>query len=118
MKRFTLDESSMPFNFFEAVGFSFDEIAIQAIQQKFTFLSRPECQDLFDNNYDLFSEEICELRDSAAIIDYCIGECEVDESSGTWGYLHFEVDNLEWVKNQLAAEALVLFNKAITHIKF
>ena len=117
MKRFTLDEASMPFNYFEEVGFIFDEIAIQAIQQKFPSMSRTECQKLFDDNYDLFSEGICELRDSAAINDYCIGDGEADEISGTWGYLHFEVDDLDRVNTQLAAESLALFNKTITHLK-
>jgi hypothetical protein len=111
MFRFTLDEASMPFNYFEEVGFSFDEIAVQAIQNKFTTLSESECQKIYEDNYDLFSEMCIELIYSKAITDYCIGEEDVDESSGTWGFLHFEIDSLERANELLKRDTEMLFEK-------
>ena len=54
MKEFTLAEDSLPFNFFEEIGFSFQEIVIECIKNKFTTFSHSECENIFEENYDLF----------------------------------------------------------------
>ena len=62
MIEFSLAEDSMPFNFFKEIGFSFEELAIDCIKTKFDTLSHSECEIIFQDNYDLFSEKIYELR--------------------------------------------------------
>jgi hypothetical protein len=117
MKEFTLDEDSMPFNYFDEVGFSFEDLAIKCIKKKHKYLSHSECENIFESNYDLFSEKMYELRHSDAINDYCIGEEEIDESSGTWGYFHYKIDDIEKVKNKLEAEALILLQEIVSDIE-
>lgn len=41
MKEFTLAEESPPFDFFKEIGFSFEDIAIECIINKFTKLTYP-----------------------------------------------------------------------------
>jgi hypothetical protein len=117
MIEFTLDEDSMPFNFFEEVDFSFDSIAIKCLNKKYPHLSESECEKIFDSHYDLFSEKMFELKDSEAILDYCIGEEEIDESSGTYGYFHFAIDDIDKVKIQLEREAQLLIEEIIESIE-
>jgi hypothetical protein len=117
MKEFTLAEDSLPFDFFEEIGFSFQEIAIECIQNKFTTLSHPECENIFEDNYDLFSEKMYELRDSEAISDYCIREEEIDESSGTWGYFHYEIEDIDKAKLKLEKEARELLEEVVNDLE-
>ena len=113
MIEFSLAEDSMPFNFFKEIGFSFEELAIDCIKTKFDTLSHSECEIIFEDNYDLFSEKIYELRDSDTINDYCIGEEEIDESSGTWGYFHYEVDDVKKARLKLQEEAKLLLEEVV-----
>ena len=116
MKEFTLAEDSLPFDFFEEIGFSFHEIAIECIKNKFTTLSLSECENIFEENYDLFSEKMYELRDSESISEYCVGEEEIDESSGTWGYFHYEIDDLNEAKLKLEKEAKNLLEEVVNDL--
>ncbi len=76
-----------------------------------------ECENIFNKNYDLFSEKIYELKDSGSINDYCIGEEEIGESSGTWRYFHFEVDDIEKAKMKLEEEAKHLLDEIVNDIQ-
>ena len=117
MIKFTLAEDSLPFDYFDELDFSFQELAIKCIKRKFTTLSDSECEALFEENYDLFSEKMYELRDSDAINDYCIGEEEIDESSGTWGYLQYEIDDKKKALMKLEKELEILLDEVIVDIK-
>jgi len=117
MKEFTIAEDSLPFDFFEEIGFSFQELAIECIKNKFTTLSNSECEILFEANYDLFSEKMYELRDSDAINDYCIGEEEIDESSGTWGYFHYEVEDIKKALMKIEEEAKILLEEVVNELE-
>jgi hypothetical protein len=117
MKEFTLAEDSLPFDFFEEIGFSFQELAIECVKNKYTTLTHSECEIICEDNYDLFSESMFELRDSDAIKDYCIGEEEIDESSGTWGYFHFEVDDIKKAKIKLKEEAKILLEEVVNDLE-
>ena len=115
MKKFTLAENSLPFDYFDEIGFSFKELAIEAIKIKFTTLSYTECEIIFEDNYDLISDKMYELRDSEAISDYCIGEEEIDESSGTWGYYHYEIDDLKKAIIKLEAKSKLLLEGLLNY---
>ena len=117
MKKFTLAEDSLPFGYFDVIGFSFRESSIKCIKRKFTNLSHSECETVFEDNYDLFSEKMYELRDSDAINDYCIGEEEIDESSGTWGYFQYEVDDIKKVLIKLEDEVEILLDEVLSDIE-
>jgi hypothetical protein len=117
MKEFTIAEDSMPFDYFDEIEFSFQELAIKCIKTKFPTLSHQECEITFEDNYDLFSEKMYELRDSAAINDYCIGEEEIDESSGTWGYFHYEIDNIKMARMKLEEEAKILLEEVVNNLE-
>lgn len=116
MKEFTLSEDSLPLSFFDEIGFSFQEIAVECIKRKFTTLSHSECDVIFEKNYDLFSEKISELRDSENIMDYRIGEIEINERKGTWGYFLYKVDDVTNVRIELEQEAKLLFDKIVNDI--
>ncbi len=117
MKEFALAEDSLPFDFFEEIGFSFQELAIECIKTKFTTLSHSECEIIFEDNYDLFSEKMYKLLDSDAINDYCIGEEEIDESSGTWGYSHYEIDDIKKARMKLEEEAKILLEEVVNDLE-
>jgi hypothetical protein len=111
MKEFTLAESDLPFNFFDEVDFGFQTIAIDLIKRKYAHLSGLECENVFEQKYDLFSDIMCELRDSEAIMDYATDWLEVDESTGTWGYIKFEVDDINQARVKLEREAKMLLKE-------
>lgn len=117
MLKFALAEDSLPFNYFEELDFSFENVAIKCINKKFPQLSYEESESVFEENSDLFSDKMYELKDSHAINDYCVGEEEIDESSGTWGYFHFEIDDVEKAKNKLEQEVIDLLEEVISEIK-
>jgi hypothetical protein len=117
MEEFTLAEDSLPFDFFEEIGFSYQEIAIECIKNKFNTLTEADCEIIFENNYDDFSEKMYELRTSAAIFDYCVSEEEIDEGSGTWGYFHFEIDDVNIVKLKLEKEVRDLVEEVVNNLE-
>lgn len=117
MKVFTLAEDSLPFDFFDEIGFSYQEIAIECIKNKFNTLSHSECENIFDDNFDLFSEKMYELRNSEAISDYCVGEEEIDESSGTWGYFRYEIDDINKAKLKLDEEVKDLLEEVVNDLE-
>ena len=117
MLKFTLAEDSLPFNYFEELDFSFENMAIICINKKFPQLSYEESERVFEENSDLFSDKMYELKDSQAINDYCVGEEEVDESSGTWGYYHFEIDDVEKAKSKLEQEVIDLLEEVVVEIE-
>lgn len=117
MKEFTIPEDSLPFVFFEELGFSYQEIAMECIKNKFATLSHSECENIFEDNYDLFSEKMYELRNSEAISDYCVGEEEIDESSGTWGYFHYEIDDIKKAKLKLEKEVKDLLEEVVNDLE-
>jgi hypothetical protein len=116
MLKFTLAEDSLPFSYFEELDFSFEDLAIMCINKKFPQLSYEECENVFEENSDLFTDEMYELKDSDVINDYCVGEEEVDEGSGTWGYYHFEIDDIDKVKSELEVEVLRLFDEIVENL--
>lgn len=117
MNEFTVAQDSLPFDFFEEIGFSFEELAIQCINAKFITLSHSECEIIYENNFDVLSDKIYELKDSDAINDNCIGEEEVDESSGTWGYFHYRVDDIEKTRMKLEEEAKELLEELVNDLE-
>jgi hypothetical protein len=114
VKEFTVEEDFLPHGFFYEIGFSFETLAIDCLKRKFPNLSEEQTQLLYDENYDLFSETLYELkRVSSVVDDYCIGEEEIDEGTGTWGYFLFKVDDIDKAKLELEREIRPLFEKAI-----
>ncbi len=117
MLKFTLAEDSLPFNYFEELDFSFETLAIKCINKKFPQLSYEESENVFEENSDLFSDKMYELKDSHVINDYCLGEEEIDEGSGTWGYFHFQIEDVDKAKNKLEQEVLDLLEEVIAEIE-
>ena len=113
MHEFTIAEDSLPFDFFEEIEFDFQDVALECIKNRFPDLSSAECEQIFEDHYDLFSDKMFEMRDSSAIYDYHIGEDEVDEGSGTWGYILFEVDDIDKARVNVAAEAKGLLEEVV-----
>ena len=91
-------------------------MAINCINKKFPQLSYEESERVFEENSDLFSDKMYEVKDSQAINDYCVGEEEVDESSGTWGYYHFEIDDVEKAKSKLEQEVIDLLEEVVVEL--
>lgn len=54
MLEFTLAQDSLPFNYFDELSVSYEETAIDCIQNRFKQLSRIECEKLFNKNIHSF----------------------------------------------------------------
>lgn len=116
MKKFTLSQEDLPFNFFDEVVFSYEDVAMDLIQQKFTELTESECESIFEKYVDDFTQILYELRDSDCINDYWVGDSEVDEATGTWGYSEYEVGNMKQMRSDLDKEVRVLMKEVLEGI--
>jgi hypothetical protein len=116
MKKYTLDKDSLPFNFFDEVDFSFKDEAIDFLKTKHSHLSDSECENVFEENEDFISEIMYELIDSDALNDYWIGDDEIDESSGTWGYSIYEVGDVKQARIKLKKAVKVLLEEVVNEI--
>ena len=116
MLKFTLARDGLPFNFFDEVGFSYQDVAIDSIRRKFILLTKSECEGVFEKYEDDFTEPLYELRDSYSL-NYCwIGDNEVDEATGTWGYSDYEVVDIKNVRLELEKEVRVLIEGVLKEI--
>lgn len=111
MKKFTLAQDILPFNFFNEVGFSYEDAVINSIKRKFPLLTEAECKDIFEKYQDDFTEPLYELRDSNSLNNCWIGDNEVDEATGTWGYSDYEVVDIKKVRIELEKEVRVLMEE-------
>jgi len=116
MIKFTLAHDILPFNFFEEVDFSYQDVAIDSIKRKFTWLTKSECEGIFEKYEDNFTEILYELRDSDTLNDCWIGDDEVDEATGTWGYSDYEVVDIKKVRTELEKEVKVLMEEVLKEI--
>lgn len=99
--KFTIPEDSLPFDFLEKLNISFEEIFTISLKKKFPEFSKKDCEIIFESNIDSIHDMMSELKESELILDYCTGEEEIDESSGSWGYLQFEINDQNQVKSNL-----------------
>ena len=116
MIKFTLAQDILPFNFFDEVGFSYKDAAIDLIRRKFTWLNKSECEAVFEKYEDDFTEPLYELRDSNSLNDSWIGDNEVDEATGTWGYSDYEVVDIDKVKIELEKDVSLLIEEVLKGI--
>lgn len=115
-KKFSLSQDNMPFNFFDEVDFAYEPIVLDSIKGKYAWLDKSECKAVFEKYEDYFTESLYELRDANSINDSWIGDYEVDESTGTWGYSNFEVVDIKKVRKELEKEVKELVEELL--IKF
>ena len=116
MMKFTLAQDLLPFNFFDEVGFSYKDVAINSIKRKFNWLTKSECKDIFEKYEDDFTETLYELLDSNSLNDSGIGDNEVDEATGTWGYSDYEVVDTNKVKIGLEKDVSLLIEEVLKEI--
>lgn len=116
-KTFRASEDSILIDYFDELEFSFEEKVVECIQKRFTNLLHSEVEDIFHQNYDAFSELMYDLKDSDVIMEYCTGEEEIEESSGTWGYLQFEIDDIQKASEKLGAEVEILIQDILDKIE-
>lgn len=118
MKKFVLEQSGLPWNFFSEIGLDYEPIVIRLIQSKFINRTQKECEDLFEKNCDSIDEELCN-EDLVFVIDsYWVGEEERDESSGTWGYYHYMVEDVQKAKDDLEMGIIQILDKFVSELKF
>ncbi len=116
MMKFTLAQDRLPFNFFDEVGFSYQDVAIDSIKRKFTWLNKSECEGIFGKYEDDFTEILYELRDSNSLNDNWVGDDEVDEATGTWCYSDYEVVDIKRVRIELEKEVRGLMEEVLKEI--
>lgn len=116
MLEFTLAQDSLPFNYFDELSVSYEETAIDCIQNRFKQLSRIECEKLFNKNIHSFEDILFELNYSDAINDYCTTTFEVDEASGTWGYSNFRISDVKQAKIELEVAARELIEEFVLEL--
>jgi hypothetical protein len=51
------------------------------------------------------------------IDSYWVGEHEVDESSGTWGYSHYEVDDVNQAHEDIKKEITSILEKFLSKLQ-
>ena len=117
MKTFTIGEDSLVWDYFDEIDFNYTGFVIDYLKKKFPKLGDNEAEELYEANSDLFTELEYEIKTSAAIQDYCIGEEEIDEASGTWGYFTFEIKDVEEAVEKLEKELDGLFEGVIDKVK-
>jgi len=98
---FTLSEDSLPFSFFDEVQFSYEQSVIESIQEKYSDLTIEECTEVYNSNYDIIDEVVFQMSSESSILGYQVGESEVDESTGTWGYFEYEISDFNLIKTEL-----------------
>jgi len=48
---------------------------------------------------------------------YWVGDYEVDESSGTWGYSEYEIDDVKKARNKVEKDTKILFQELAGEIR-
>ena len=114
--KISLSQDLLPFNFFYQVDFSYRNAAIACIKRKYTKLNTSECSDIFERYQDDFTEKIYELRDSAVLNSYWIGDHEIDEATGTWGYSNYEIIDVKIVRKELEIEVREFMEEVLREI--
>ena len=114
MVKFTLSKDSLPFSFFDEVGFSLQNPLIESIKEKYPGLSQKECGLVLDKNEDVINDVLSEMFE---FIGYEIGEYELDESTGTWVYIDFEIPDLDRVNSELDSELKSLMREYLNETK-
>ena len=117
MKTFTIGEDLFIWNYFSKIEFKFDSFVIGYIKLHFPQLTEEECEKVYEKNYDLFTDFEYEIKNSDEIQWYCVGENEVDEASGTWGYYTFRIEDLEEARTKLKDLLEGLFEDVIDKVK-
>ena len=59
MKKFTIEKSNCPFEFFSEIGFEHKPFVISLIQQKFVDYSQSECEEVYERNCDEIDDKLC-----------------------------------------------------------
>ena len=114
--KISLSKDLLPFNFFDQVDFSYQNTIIARIKKKYTQLNTSECIEIFERYQDDFTEKIYELRDSVVLNNYWIGDHEIDEATGTWGYSNYEIMDVKIVRKELENEVGELMEEVLKEI--
>lgn len=117
MKTFTIGEDCFVWNYFDEIEFSYPEFVQEYLKKQFPKMSEDDIEELYEKNCDLFNDLEYEIKTSDALQDYCIGEEEIDEASGTWGYYTFEIKDLEEARTKLKDLLEGLFEDVIDQVK-
>jgi hypothetical protein len=117
MKKFTIEKSNCPFEFFSEIGFEHKPFVISLIQQKIEDYSQSECEEVYERNCDEIDDNLC-CEDLHFLIDsYWVGEHEEDESSGTWGYSHYEVDDVNQAHEDIKKEITSILENFLSKLQ-
>ena len=110
--KITLAADQRPFNFFEAIDLNYYEVIIKHIQKNKS-LSYSRSVEFFEKHNTDLIDQLYELRDNQIISDCWQEDREVDESSGTFGYSVYVIENIDEIKNKLEQEIMSLLNEVL-----
>lgn len=110
--KITLAQDQLPFNFFEAIDLNYHEVIIKHIQKNKS-LSYSSSVEFFEKHNTDLIDQLSELRYDQVISDCWEEDREVDESSGTFGYSVFVIDNIDEIKKVLEQEIKSLLNEVL-----
>ena len=115
MLKFTLEEITLPFSFLDAVDFSYYDSVTDALKVKYPTFTEEDCDKYQEMHTDAISEIMHDLK--YCLADYKVEELEVNEATGTWGYISYELDDLNVVRNMLDNETQALAKIVIDKIE-
>jgi hypothetical protein len=113
MISFTVAETELPFSFFEEIEVSYEDIALNCIKDKYLEYTASQIELLYEKHISLIEERLFDLKNSDIINDYCVGQIEVDEATGTWGYLEFEILDLSKAQSEVIAIITSTINEVL-----
>ena len=95
MKKFTLCEDELLWEFLDETGIDWQEIFIAEIMKTHPNLHADDAEEVLENYFDAAQEELSNSRTTSEIKAYSVENYEQDEASGTWGYYKFEISERE-----------------------
>lgn len=105
MLEFTLDDENIIWGFFEELNISHQDLFLEIIQEKLRIIIQKDNENEFLEHFD---DELQEFIGECGIRHFIeaegIEEYEEDESTGTWGYYVFEIDDEELTKASIEKE--------------
>lgn len=107
---FTLAEYELPWNFFNEVDFSYEGTFHDRLKEHLADYSDSQIEALMDEHTDEIHDLACELN--MDLNQFSCGEVEeIDESTGTWGYISYSLRNYEEAREELTKLTNVLVDE-------
>ncbi len=103
MRQFSISKDSLVWGFLKEMNIDFESAFTRVFQKKFPNYTKSQVEEFLAEHWDEITEPIEEYRGTLYdSIDFLSSEDEeVEESSGTWGYAIFSIEDEEKTKKEI-----------------